>query len=603
MSIAVQHRKDSRANCEAATPLDGEIWQDQTLKTLRTGDGAKLGGHLLKRWGEAYVLPPAQITADQNNYNPTDLHLAEVLYLDLDANRTITGLAGGADNRELTIHNASAFRLTLANASVSSSAANRFAFASDVVVRAGTSLRLLYVAALSRWIALGRADLSISSLPEDFNLPGDIMPAQITANQNNYNPPGLALASRISLSSDASRNITGLAGGADGRVMILINAGANAIVLMNADSGSSAANRFDFSGDVTLAAKQAAVIQWDLADSRWKLLSTTAGAAVADGAVIARTLAQSGIVHGPVINGYLDWSVAANAMTVSVKTLAGADPSAADPVHVWIHSTAGTNGAMSLMTLTAALSLTISTGSSLGTTNGTAFRLWAVLFNNDGAPALGIINCRSGGNVHNLAGWCRDNATAEGGAGGADSAQVIYSASELTSKVYAILGYASWESGLASAGAWSDGPTRVQMFGPGVPVPGQTIAKKQVMTSTDTTTTATTYQDTNVAVSITLSSAANLVEVQAVGVGLTNVNGERLSSTIFRGATDLNVSTSLLFSATGQGNLYNQVIDHPNVNPAAYMVKIKSTNGNSVQYPVSGGAAGRGVITATEIMG
>ena len=47
---------------------------------------------------------------------------------------------------------------------------------------------------------------------------GVISPPQITANQNDYNPTGVATASVLQLSSDASRTVTGLAGGAEGRV-------------------------------------------------------------------------------------------------------------------------------------------------------------------------------------------------------------------------------------------------------------------------------------------------------------------------------------------------------------------------------------------------
>src|SRR4249919_1187083 len=57
------------------------------------------------------------------------------------------------------------------------------------------------------------------SKPEGaFALPGDISPSQITSNQNDYNPASLSTASTLRLNSDASRDITGLQGGADGRI-------------------------------------------------------------------------------------------------------------------------------------------------------------------------------------------------------------------------------------------------------------------------------------------------------------------------------------------------------------------------------------------------
>ncbi len=110
-------------------------------------------------------------------------------------------------------------------------------------------------------------------------LTGDISPATITGDQNDYNPAGLAGASVLRLASDASRNLTGLSGGGEGRVVALVNAGSQSIVLKNEHAGSGAGNRFAFSADVTLLAKQAAALWFDAADSRWKLLAGPQAAA------------------------------------------------------------------------------------------------------------------------------------------------------------------------------------------------------------------------------------------------------------------------------------------------------------------------------------
>lgn len=109
-----------------------------------------------------------------------------------------------------------------------------------------------------------------------FQLSADITPSQITSDQNDYNPTGLADAVVLRLSTDASRNITGLQGGADGRIIVVRNVGSNNIVLKDEDAGSSAANRFALAGDVTLAADQQAILQYDSTASRWGILSTSA---------------------------------------------------------------------------------------------------------------------------------------------------------------------------------------------------------------------------------------------------------------------------------------------------------------------------------------
>lgn len=113
------------------------------------------------------------------------------------------------------------------------------------------------------WVG-GGANVAVAGT---FALSGDISPAQITADQNDYNPTGLSTASVLRLNTDASRAITGLQGGADGRIIVIHNVGSNAIVLKDESASSTAANRFALSADVTLAADQSAALQYDATSS------------------------------------------------------------------------------------------------------------------------------------------------------------------------------------------------------------------------------------------------------------------------------------------------------------------------------------------------
>lgn len=99
-----------------------------------------------------------------------------------------------------------------------------------------------------------------------------VSPAQITANQNNYAPSGLSTAAVLRLSTDASRNITGIAAQADRRELLIANVGAFDIVLMH-DATSTAANRFYCPNDVdfTLAKDSAVRVIYDAASSRWRV--------------------------------------------------------------------------------------------------------------------------------------------------------------------------------------------------------------------------------------------------------------------------------------------------------------------------------------------
>jgi hypothetical protein len=101
------------------------------------------------------VVTPAQITADQNDYNPTGLASASILKLDLDAARALTGLAAPAvEGQRLILWNFSAFSLTLRHESASSAVANRFflANAADVVIRQRGAVEVFYQT--SRWRGL-----------------------------------------------------------------------------------------------------------------------------------------------------------------------------------------------------------------------------------------------------------------------------------------------------------------------------------------------------------------------------------------------------------------------------------------------------------------
>lgn len=96
-------------------------------------------------------------------------------------------------------------------------------------------------------------------------------PAQITANQNNYNPGSYAA---LRLSSDAPRDITGIvpSGSNQGRVLFIFNVGANNIVLKHQDANSTAANRIiaNTGADITLSANEIGFLWYDDTTNRWR---------------------------------------------------------------------------------------------------------------------------------------------------------------------------------------------------------------------------------------------------------------------------------------------------------------------------------------------
>lgn len=121
-----------------------------------------------------------------------------------------------------------------------------------------------------------RTQLTSTSLLEHnagFALSGILSPAQITANQNNYAPTDFATSFWLRLTSDAARDITGLAGGAQGRIVALSNQGSFTITLKH-EVTSTAANRFQCPGgvDYSLTTASSVLVYYDSSASRWYVL-------------------------------------------------------------------------------------------------------------------------------------------------------------------------------------------------------------------------------------------------------------------------------------------------------------------------------------------
>ena len=126
----------------------------------------------------------------------------------------------------------------------------------------------------------GKVKATDFEVTESLRWSGDLSPAQITSDQNDFSPTSLADNTVLRLDTDsnsgAGRSITGLAGGADGRVITVINIGSNPLRLKAENASSTASNRFGFAIDLVLGSKRSAVLWYDSTSSRWRLISTTA---------------------------------------------------------------------------------------------------------------------------------------------------------------------------------------------------------------------------------------------------------------------------------------------------------------------------------------
>ena len=115
----------------------------------------------------------------------------------------------------------------------------------------------------------------VASASEDFAFKGVISPPSFGTRQDNYNPTGLATATTIRLNATSSFvNITGIAGGYAGRVLILQNISNFNIQLAGESPFSSAANQFEkvynSSEGIHIPPYSQTTIYYDGVSSKWR---------------------------------------------------------------------------------------------------------------------------------------------------------------------------------------------------------------------------------------------------------------------------------------------------------------------------------------------
>lgn len=141
-------------------------------------------------------------------------------------------------------------------------------------------------------------------------------------------------------------------------------------------------------------------------------------------------------------------SVAANALTISASALS-----------LDFRSSTLTSGTVTRVTSTPA-NLVISSGSTLGTVSAVQSDIAVLAINNGGTIELAAVNVAGGVDLSETG---VISTTAEGGAGGADSATVVYSTTARSNFAYRVLGII--RSTQATAGTWATAPSLIQGAG------------------------------------------------------------------------------------------------------------------------------------------
>lgn len=295
-------------------------------------------------------------------------------------------------------------------------------------------------------------------------------------------------------------------------------------------------------------------------------------------------------------------SVNASALTISLKTLAGIDATATSKILIPVRDNVAANGDVTTLSVTGPTSIVIPSGATIGAVGSNAFRIWILGFLDTGALRLGVIKCwgnPSTPQFQSLGQFFSPGATTLLDTA-ADNALIFYTsgAAIAAAAPFAILGYAEWNAGLATPGTWNIVPTRLQLYVPGVPLPGNPVGNSSTLLSGAGTTSAVSgfipFSNT-AAPALLLSSAANVVKYHCAAtysqVGIASFNLQVLGAP-YRGSNRIGtVAAIATASGTGgfspQGQMTFASFDYPNgVGPHTYQLGANSNN-NATQVTVT----------------
>lgn len=241
--------------------------------------------------------------------------------------------------------------------------------------------------------------------------------------------------------------------------------------------------------------------------------------------------------------------LAGNAATLALKGADGNDPSASNTVGIDFRSPTLAAGASNSRTVAAALSTVISSGSTGGTASGVPCRIWVAAID---TTALGgttemawyqsVLNPSTDAAVQGFDDGAVITTLAEGGVGGADSAQTWYSTTARAGVPFAIIAY--FDSTQATAGNWATGVTSIVVnpeLRPGaiVQVPYSStgaVATGTTQIPSDDTIPQNTEGDEYMTLAVTPKSASNILRVQGSGF-LANSAQSTAACALFRDTT------------------------------------------------------------------
>lgn len=291
------------------------------------------------------------------------------------------------------------------------------------------------------------------------------------------------------------------------------------------DTSALAGKRMPLANVLTVVNALTAETAPDAADQMLLYDTSGADANKVSLSVLAEALRVLSVARdvGAARNYSISESRAAGATTFTLAAADGSALSATNKAQFVFRSVTPGVGTTDVVDASANLTFTFSSGSTVGATNAIPFRIWLVLFNDAGTLRLGAINCSTGTRIYPLADDTLASAVAEGGAGAADSAGVVYAGAAVSAKPMRVLGYAEFT--LAAVGTWDTAASKIQSWQPGMKLPGDTVQTALTVDSAYATTSAILPQDDTIpqitegaqfmSVGITPTSAINHLHLRA----------------------------------------------------------------------------------------
>ena len=273
---------------------------------------------------------------------------------------------------------------------------------------------------------------------------------------------------------------------------------------------------FDASASLTSGAIQAGkIVLLEYDGVRFQLVNSITAAQLPDGIITTAKLAD-GAVTTP--------KLAATAINSKIQPITASVASSAltatlNPTTLDFRSATLTSGTVSTQTISAAISLVVPSGATLGTVNATQSRLVVLAINNS-AVELAVVNIAGGNNLDETT---LISTTALSAA--ADSANVIYSTTARTNVPFRVVGYI--ESTQATAGTWNTAPSTIQGMGGNALAAMSSLGygqTPQVITVAQSTTYYNTTGKPYLASVTAISSVANSVMTALISSGATSQN-------------------------------------------------------------------------------